>query len=138
VDRLIPPATAHHVVAGDGEAFIWRPCERVVVQLARGVLSLVLAECFGEFYKPILVPGTRIEIFDDFAELTLYTKDAREYLTDLTLEHLPKIEAIHFLLTSKLLALGVSAFKHQIGDERVCVYDERASFLLSYERAVAA
>jgi hypothetical protein len=137
VDSLAPPDNAHHIVVGDGEAFIWQPSDRVVVQKASGVLSLPLAECFGDFYKPILLPGTRIEIFDDFADLTLYTRDAREYLTNLTLERLPTIDAIHFLLTSKLLALGVSAFKHQIGDERVRIYAERESFLRSYEHAVA-
>ncbi|HVX97437.1 MAG TPA: hypothetical protein VHK47_21165 [Polyangia bacterium] len=137
MDLLVPPGNADHAVASDGEAFIWRPSEHVVIQQAAGVLSLALAELFGDFYRPILVPGTRIEIFDDFERLRLYTKDAREYLTNLTLERLSTIETIHFLLTSKLLALGVSAFKHQIGDERVTIYAERASFLRSYERAVA-
>lgn len=137
MNPLVPPSTADHVAAGDGEAFIWQPSPHVVVQKATGVLSLALAECFGAFYKPLLVPGTHIEIFDDFEALTLYTRDARDYLTELTLERLSMIDRIHFLLTSKLLALGVSAFKHQIGDERVRVYAERGSFLLSYDRAVA-
>jgi hypothetical protein len=45
---------------------------------------------------------------------------------------------IHFLLGSKFMALGVGAFKQDIGDAHVRTYSDRRSFLQSYEAAVAA
>ena len=136
MDPLTPPPSAHHVAVPGGEAYIWQLPHDIVVQKARGVLSIGLAHCFGDFYLPILKPGASIRIFDDFELLHHYTREAREYLTELTQNHIYAIERIHFLLSSKFMALGVSAFKHDIGDELVRVYFDRESFVRSYERAL--
>jgi hypothetical protein len=138
VTPLAPPPSAPHVVTADGEAFIWLSTPSVVVQQARGVLSLAMAECFGAFYRPLLAGTTKVTIFDDFEELTHYTREAREYLTALTRDRIAHIRGIHFLLSSKFLSLGVGAFKHDVGDMPVRTYSDRASFLRSYEEAVAA
>lgn len=132
----MPPPSAHRAVVQDGEVLIWRPCPDVVVQKARGVLSLPLAHSFADFYRPILVPGVSVCIFDDFDQLTHYTREAREFLTQFTLERLFAIKVLHVLLSSKFMALGVSAFKHDVGDERVRVYSDPGSFFRSYEDAV--
>ena len=138
MDPLEPPPDAHHAVVPDGEVFIWQPRPDIVVQKAAGILSLPLAECFAAFYRPILSAGAHVRIFDDFAQLTYYTREARELLTELTLERLFAIDVIHFLLSSKFMALGVSAFKHDIGSERVRAYSDRKSFLASFAQAMAA
>jgi hypothetical protein len=133
---LTPPPSAPHVVTADGEAFIWSATPTVVVQQARGVLSSAVAECFGAFYRPLLAGDVKVTIFDDFEELTSYTREAREYLTALTVERRAHIEAIHFLISAKFLALGVGAFKHDVGATRIRTYADRDSFLRSYEEAV--
>jgi hypothetical protein len=138
VDPLTPPASARHVVTLDGEAFIWRATPSVIVQWARGVLSLEMAQCFSDFYRPILCGDTKVSIFDDFEQLTYYTREAREHLTSFTRDRLGHVEVIHFLIGSKFLALGVGAFKHDVGDPHICSYSDRSSFLKSYEKAVAA
>jgi hypothetical protein len=135
---LTPPPSAHHVVTPDGEAFIWLATPAVAVQQARGVLSLPVARCFADFYRPILEGDVRVTIFDDFEELTHYEREARDYLTAFTRERLAHVDVIHFLLSSKFLALGVGAFKHDVGDAHVRTYSDRRSFLRSYEQAVAA
>jgi hypothetical protein len=135
---LEPPAHAHHVSVSDGEAFIWQARPGVAVQRATGILSLPLAYCFAGFYRPILVPGAWFRIFNDFARVTHYTREAREYLTEFTLQRLFAVETIHFLMSSKLLALGVSVFKHDIGAEHVFTYADRSSFLRSYAQAMNA
>jgi hypothetical protein len=137
-DPFEPPPEANHAVVNDGEVFIWQPRPGIIVQKAAGILSLPLAQCFVRFYRPVLSAGTPVRVFDDFALLTHYTRDARELLTELTREYLFVIQAIHFLLSSKFMALGVSAFKHSVGDALVHAYTDRASFLLSFERAMAA
>jgi hypothetical protein len=135
---ISPPPSAPHVVTPDGEAFVWLATPAVVVQQARGVLSTAMAECFGAFFRPLLSGATRVTIFDDFEDLTHYTREARDYLTALTRERTAHIEAIHFLLGSKFMALGVGAFKHDVGDALIRTYSDRASFVRSYEQAVAA
>ena len=132
---FIPTPDAHHAVTSEGESFIWQPRRGIVVQLARGVLSLPHAHSFIDFYRDLLVPGTTVSIFDDFEQLTHHTRDAREFITAFTLERLFAID-IHFLQSSKFLALGISAFKHDIGDQHVCVYSDRASFVRSFESAM--
>jgi hypothetical protein len=136
VDPLTPPPSAQHVVTPDGEASIWLATPGVAVQQARGVLSIAVAQCFADFYRPILQGDAKVTIFDDFEELTHYQRDAREYLTAFTLERLLHVRVIHFLLGSKFMALGVGAFKHDIGDARVRTYADRDSFLRSYAAAV--
>jgi hypothetical protein len=135
---MTPPPGAHSAFSQSGQAFIWQPQANIVVQKASGVLSLPLAHCFADFYRPVLVPGASVRVFDDFAELTEYTREAREYLTEFTLEHLFAVEVIHFLLSSKAMALGVSAFKHDIGDQRVRAYSDRESFVRSYMATLRA
>jgi hypothetical protein len=137
IDPLEPPPYAHHAVVTDGEAFIWQPGTGIVVQKATGILSLPLAHCFADFYLPILIPGANLRIFDDFALLTHYTREAREFLTVLTNEHLFAIDVIHFLLNSKFMALGISAFRQDVGVEHVRTYADRQSFLRSYAQAMA-
>jgi hypothetical protein len=134
-DPFIPIAGARHTVTPEGESFIWQPRPGIVVQLASGVLSMPHAHAFIDFYRDILVPGAMFTIFDDFEQMTHHTREAREFITAFTLEHLFAIDVIHFLISSKFLALGVSAFKHDIGDPHVCVYSHRGSFVRSYESA---
>jgi hypothetical protein len=137
MDPLAPPSSAQHVVTRDGEASIWLATPRVAVQQARGVLSLAIARCFADFYRPVLEGDVKVTIFDDFEELTHYTREAREHLTAFTRERLPHVEIIHFLLGSKFMALGVGTFKHGIGDPHVRTYSDRQSFLRSYAASVA-
>jgi hypothetical protein len=108
---MTPPPSAPHVVTADGEAFIWLATSTVVVQKARGTLTMEMALLFSDFYDPLLQGDTRVTIFDDFEKVTLYARESREHLTALTLDRLEHVEAIHFLLGSKFLALGVGAFK---------------------------
>ena len=54
------------------------------------------------------------------------------------LGNLDALEAVHILISSKHIALGIGAYKHDIGDQRVHTYAERASLVQSYEEAVRA
>jgi hypothetical protein len=136
-DPFAPPPGAQSAFVQDGQVFIWQPHWNVVVQKASGILSLPLAQCFADFYRPRLVPGACFRIFNEFASLTEYTREAREYLTEFTRQHLFAIDVLHFLLASKVMALGVSAYKHDIGDERVLAYSDRESFVHSYVAALS-
>jgi len=135
IDPMKPPEGAHHIVVPGGEAFIWLPHHGLVVQKAVGTLSIELARCFVQFYDQLYRPGTRVRVFDDYEGITFYTREARELSTSYTLEHLEAMRSLHILFSSKHLALGLSSFKHQIGDHLVHTYSDRASFLRSYAEA---
>jgi hypothetical protein len=137
LDPMTPTADAHHIVLPEGEAFIWVPHPGIVIQKAAGVLSLAMAEAFSAFYRSTFQPDLHVRVFDDYQGLTSYTRDAREHSTAFTMEHIDAVRALHILQASKHLALGISSFKHRIGDDLVHTYTDRASFVRSYEAAVA-
>jgi len=135
-DRFDPPSEASHLTTADGEAFIWQPLPGIVLQKASGVLSLPLMQAFLGFYEPILKPGARVQVFDDFATLTHYTKEARDLVTAFTTAHRSALEAIHILIASKYLALGVTSFGYGVGEDLIFTYSDRRSFLGSLENAI--
>jgi len=137
-DTLAPPPHAEHIVLPDGEAFIWSPHRGIVVQRATGRLSLPMAQFFTSFFRRLLAQGLRLQIFIDLDGLTDYTREAREYLNQFTIENLAGLEGSHFLLSSKVVALVVGSFKHVVNEPTVNTYFDRASFRESYDRAVAA
>ena len=135
-DPMTPPPSAHTAAVPDGEAFIWQPYPGIVVQKSRGAMSLPLAHCVVDFYRPLLKPGVQLTTFVDLEQLTHYTREARECLTEFSLAQPVAIKVLHFLLASKFVALGVGVLRHDIGDERLRVYSDRGSFLQSYANAV--
>jgi hypothetical protein len=136
LNPFIPPSSARHATTPDGEIFVWQPYPGIVLEKARGVLSRPLAECLVSLYAQILPPGDRFRIFADFEDLAGYTREAREVQTSFALGHLGTLEAVHVLFSSKQIALGIGVYKHDIGDQRVHTYAERASLVRSYEEAV--
>jgi hypothetical protein len=138
VDALDPPPHARHEVDSSGEVFIWQVRPGLVVERCTGVLTLPLALCISDFLGPLLVPGTKWCMFTDFERLTHYTREAREYLSAFSLERLPTLGIKHFLISSKFIALGLSAYREEIGGEHMHVYSDRTSFLRSLAEAAQA
>jgi hypothetical protein len=136
-DPLSPPSDAVLVVADAGELRSWQPRADVTVSRVSGVMTLSLSHGFESFYVPIFAQGRKVRIFVDLKDLHLYTRAARERMTSFALQHVGQIEIIHVYLRSKLVALGVSAFKHAADGLVVRSYTDRSSFLLSYEAALA-
>jgi hypothetical protein len=138
MDLFEPPSDAHHALAADGEIFVWRVRRDVVIDKVSGTLSLPLATCLTDFFEHILEPGLVFEVFADLERLTRYTHEAREHISHFALQHLAFVGANHFLISSKIVALGLSSFKQDIGGERVRFYTERSSFLQSYYDTLAS
>jgi hypothetical protein len=135
-DLFTPPPSAAHLATADGELFLWQARPGVVGEIASGVFSLPLAHKVIEFFDPLLVSGARFQVFSDFERLTEYIRDARDLLTAHSLQHRHALEGSHMLLSSKMVKLGVSSFKHEMGDPLIHTYSDRASFLHSYARAL--
>jgi hypothetical protein len=137
MDLLEPPAEATHVVDASGDLYSWQIRPDLMVQRISGNLTLPLARAAGEFLEPRFA-GAKCTLFVDNERLTHYTREAREHLSAFSVERLSSIDAIHFLISSKVVALGLSTFKDDIGSERFRVYTDRASFEKSFAEAVAA
>jgi hypothetical protein len=138
VDPFDPPPHARHELDSRGEVFVWQARPGLVVERCTGVLTLPLALCISDFLGPLLVPGTKWLLFGDFERLTHYTREAREYLSAFSLERLATLDAIHCLISSKFVALGLSVFRDEVGGELVRVYSDRTSFLRSFAGAAQA
>lgn len=135
-DPLSPPPDAIRSAIDGGELCSWQPRADVAANRVSGVMTLSLARCFEAFYTPVFARGRKMRIFVDLEAVTLYTREGRERMTAFTLEHLEQIEVIHVYLRSKLVAMGLGAFKHGVGDVLVRSYTDRASFLRSYQEAI--
>lgn len=138
MEPLQPPPQAQHKLDSDGQVFIWEAGPGLIAERGVGLLTLPLARFFIEFLAPLVVPGTRWDFFADLEQVTGYTREAREQLSAFSLDRLSSLGAVHFLISSKFVALGLSSYRDDIGDGRVHVYSERASFLRSFADAVQA
>lgn len=138
MEPLEPPPQAHHNVDTGGESFIWQAGPGLIAERVIGLLTLPLARGFSEFLAPLVTPGTHWDVFADLEQVTGYTREAREHLSVFSLERLASFGVVHFLISSKFVALGLSSYRDDIGDERVNVYSDRASFLRSFADAVQA
>ena len=136
-ELFTPPPFADQLATTDGQLFLWRARPDVVAEIASGVFSLPLARKVVEFFEPIIASGARVQVFSDFERLAEYIREARDLLTAYSVQHRHILERSHMLRSSKMLALGVSSYKHEIGDPLVHTYADRASFLSSYAKALA-
>jgi hypothetical protein len=126
------------VIAPDGEAFVWQVRPNLVIERGSGLLTLTLAHCYTDYLTELLQPGMKCSIFGDFEHLTYYTREAREHLSAVSLEHLDLLDVVHFLISSKFVALGLSTYREDIGAAHFRVYTDRESFLRSFDAALHA
>jgi len=138
LDPFTPPVGAVHFTAPDGELYIWRPHPRIVAEVGVGVFSESFARRLIDLFQPLLAERISFLSFVDFSRLARYERKARELMTAHSRAHIDSIDAVHMLLSSKIVALALSAYMHAIGERAVYAYSDRASFLRSYERALHA
>lgn len=135
-DLFVPPPSAIRASTAGGELVLWQARPGLVAQIGHGVFSLRFAHEVMAFYDPIIAVGLRVRVFADFEQLTQYTREARDVLTAHSLRNREILDGVHMLLSSKMVALGVSSFKHDMGDPLVHTYSDRASFLRSYAGSI--
>ena len=138
VDPMTPPPSARREACDGGELIIWQPRADITVHLVQGNLNLPIARLMTEFFDPLLYVGARVQMFGDLQQVSSYTREARERLTRFVVEHREGIEAIHTLYGSKLVSMGVSAFKHGVPDTPVHTYWDRSAFVRSFAETMRA
>jgi hypothetical protein len=136
VDPMTPPPSARPEACDGGEVVTWQPRADIGVHQVHGTLSLPLARLITDFYGPMVYIGARVKMFGDLQHVSRYTREARELLTRFVVEHRDGIEVIHTLYGSKVVAMGVSAFKHGVHGTPVHTYWDRTSFARSFAEAM--
>ena len=135
-DLLEPPPDAVREIQPGGGVCLWPAGPRVVAATAAGAFARPQADRVVAFLRSRVSPTAPIHIFVDATRLGYYTKEARETTIAFFQEHAAGVEALHFLIASKITGLGVANLKHAVARMTVRTYDSRASFLRSLTAAL--
>ena len=118
-----------------GAVSVWRPAPGVFVTRVVGYLDVMGAtEIETCFRKQVAEDGRHIG-FHDWRAMSDYDSRARILLTDATYRLLPRIEAAHFLIQSRIVAFGVHAANLVL--RRLTVHSVPDDFAYELQRAIA-
>ncbi len=92
-----------------------RPTPGLFVTQFSGRLSVALAECITAYSDERLARGGSCLGFHDWEEMLQYDRDARAHLMAWTLRMRERIEALHFLVSSKFVHMGVTVGNLTLG-----------------------
>ena len=138
MEPLNPPPDAHHLKADGGEIFLWEPRAGVVMENISGIVSLPIMRFITDDQEGVIARCGSVTSFFDLEHVSHYTREARELATAFGSSHRDRIRAVHAFVASKLVALGLGAFRHSVVGFPVWAYADRASFLRSFEEALRA
>jgi hypothetical protein len=103
-----------------------------------GRLTLGLASAVGGSFDEQVArarPGTMFTGFHDWDEMVNYDRDARKFLMDWTLGTRDRIRALHFLVTSSFVHMGLTVGNLAVAMNLQASKD-RAGFEVAMKRAV--
>src|SRR5690606_35425297 len=116
-----------------GQLRFKRLADGVIVTEVRGTLSRAFVPGYLRSLERVLAARPGLLSFCDWYDMEGYDSDARMALTQWTYAHRSEFAAIHILLRSKLVAMGVSVANLALGGF-MTVHSARAPF----DRAMGA
>ncbi len=105
-------ASRHRVVDeadARGRLQIYLPTGEACISVVTGHLSLRMAHRWIEVIDPYYARGVVFDTFHDWEKMESYDSGARRSLTTWVVANNKHIKSAHFLVGSKLVAMGVSA-----------------------------
>lgn len=112
------PAKAEHHENDQTVADVWAPAPGMLVTRARGVGSVAAIRWYTSRVDRFLMRGDKLEIvFHHWAEVTSFEAEARSYLRGWASQRASKLGEAHYLVSSKLLAMAISAAALALGRE---------------------
>jgi hypothetical protein len=124
IRRLGVPLRSHTDALGS--VAVWRPASRILVTRVIGHLNEEGArEIDVAFQKQIVEEGLHVG-FHDWGAMTDYDSQARIFLTQTTQRSLERIEAVHFLVQSRVVTFGIRAANLIL--KRLTVHEEPGTF----------
>ncbi len=104
----IPRNPRVHLEESRGTFSLFAPVTGVSLTRARGHLSLTMVEGWMEAIEPDLQRGVVFDSFHDWEEMESYDSEARRILTGWALRSRGSVRSTTFLVSSRLVAMGVS------------------------------
>ena len=92
-----------------GSTEIYFPAPNICICRARGHYSLAQARMAPEAYDAQGSQTQPIASFNDWSGLTSYDSEARKFLTIWTLSNARRLGATQFLVSSRVVAMGIAA-----------------------------
>jgi hypothetical protein len=134
-------ATRHRVVEERderGSLDIFLPMREICVTVAVGHLSAGMARRWIEAIDPHFARGVRFTTFHDWQEMTSYDSSARRALTTWLSTNAPNVVSADFLVSSRIVAMGVSAANVMtaLAGLSMVAHTERATFEKALLRAL--
>lgn len=115
-----------------GSVQIWEPSSRLLVMRFLGHAERDLAPLFVERMERFTAGKPGFSLFIDLGELEGYDSEIRVRATAATEGFLDRANAIHFLVRSKIVAMGISVANLALGG-RLVSHSERRRFVDALE-----
>ena len=132
---LLPVGGAQIVRTHDGTVHVWHPAPTVFVSRVEGVLSEQAADALLVAGQKVIAADGKMLVFNDWENATSYERKARERMTRAGLQMWRQVEATHFLIRARILALGIQLANIVMGNMKV--HPTRASLETAIRQAVA-
>lgn len=122
------PAQTH--TGPRGALYCYRVAPDVVFAQVVGHLDVEGAKVFMAFADPLLGRSSPVDMFHDWEDMTSYDSDARTALTKWTVDRRESLGTAVFLVTSKIVAMGVATANVATSPIGVTLHShtERAAF----------
>jgi hypothetical protein len=92
-----------------GALEVFLPVPTISMVVVSGHLSSAMVEKWIEHFDPLFASGATFRTFLDWEALESYDSAARQRLTSWVVGHIRNITSADFLVSSRLVAMGVSA-----------------------------
>jgi hypothetical protein len=98
-----------HVEEPRGKLEVFLPRDSVCLTVVEGNLSLAMARRWIEALDRPMQRGAVFDIFNDWERMSNYESAARQSLTSWVIGSLRGFRSVHFLVSNRLVRMGVSA-----------------------------
>ncbi|MDI1448573.1 hypothetical protein [Polyangium sp. 6x1] len=123
---LLPVDKAEITKTARATVWLWRPARRVFVTRVAGCLDAQGATAIEAMARRVVAEDGGIAGFHDWEEMTDYESPARTRLTEMARDLGKSNDVAHFIVRSKLVALGIQAASVVMAGVRV--HHTRAGF----------
>lgn len=131
---LAPRAGEHVFETANGDLRLWVAAPDVLYITMRGYGDATPMEAFRRA-APSPRPGQKQYLFFDLGELDGYEPNLRKEMTKWVLERRSQVRALHALVKSRIVAMGVSVANLALGGI-ITSHTKHAPFQAAFEQAL--
>jgi hypothetical protein len=122
---------------GAGRLSLWTPAASIVLARLQGYGAEAFVEPISEAFERALTSPDSIRLFFDAESLENYDSTLRTGLTDRFVRDRERLSALHVLVRSKIVSMGVSVANMTLGG-MVVSHTERGAFSDAVDSALHA